>query len=855
MIKPKSSAMWNVGWRYLLLHRWQTLLMVLGIAIGVAVVVAIDLANASASRAFELSAEVVTGRATHEITAGPGGVDEMVYADLRRKGVVEQATPVLLEYITSPELGNQPLQLLGIDPFSEQPFRSYLSGQDLSVPVEDLVPFLTRSGAVLISRPVAERYGLQLGDTLVIEAGGRQRAAFVAGLLDPVDRFSQRTLSGLILADIATAQELTGRLGRLDRIDLIFPEDQAVEITRLQEQLPEGYRLAPSAARSGSVAEMTAAFQLNLTALSLLALMVGLFLIYNTMTFSVVSRRKLFGTLRCLGVTRHEVFGMVMVEAVLVGLVGSVLGILLGIIMGRQTVDMVTTTINDLYYTTTVQAVGIPPQSLVKGVLLGLLASAAAAAVPAWEAASVPPQAALVRSTLERKSSGLVGWSAGAGVLMILTGAGIFVLPRTDLISGFGGTFAVIIGFALLAALALVGLMRLMTPVLALLFGFLGRMAPRSLVNALSRTSIATAALTVAVSVTIGVTLMIGSFRHTVNLWLEATLQGDVYLSAPTFAGTAPSASIEPDIVSVVQSWPGVERVHVQRAVSVDSERGTLQLFAITDDRVGFDRLYLQKRVESEDIWPAMQAGGILISEPLARRLDLSARGSSLDLLTANGVRTFPVIGIYYDYASSQGNLLMAMDAYRLFWQDESVTAISLRLAPESDADDVAAALSEALAGQQRLLVRPNQALRADVIDIFDRTFAITNALRILATLVAFIGILNTLLLLQMEKQREVGILRALGLTGRQLWRLVMLETGLMGLTAGLLAAPTGYVLSLILIYIINQRSFGWTLQQSIEPAAFVQALFTAVGAALLAGVYPAYRLSKLAAVDVIRNE
>jgi putative ABC transport system permease protein len=855
MTKRTSSAMWNVGWRYLLLHRWQTLLMVLGIAIGVAVVVAIDLANASASRAFELSAEVVTGRATHEITAGPGGVDEMVYADLRRKGVVEQATPVLMEYITSPELGNQPLQLLGIDPFSEQPFRSYLSGQDLSVPVEDLVPFLTRSGAVLISRPVAERYGLQLGDALMIEAAGRQREAFVAGLLDPADRFSQRTLSGLILADIATAQELTGRMGRLDRIDLIFSADQVVEITRLEEQLPEGYRLAPSAARSGSVAEMTAAFQLNLTALSLLALMVGLFLIYNTMTFSVVSRRKLFGTLRCLGVTRHEVFGMVMVEAVLVGLVGSVLGILLGIIMGRQTVDMVTTTINDLYYTTTVQAVGIPPESLFKGLLLGLLASAAAAAIPAWEAASVPPQAALVRSTLERKSRGLVGWSAGIGVLMILTGTGIFVLPRTDLISGFGGTFAVIIGFALLAALALVGLMRLMTPVLAWLFGFLGRMAPRSLVNALSRTSIATAALTVAVSVTIGVTLMIGSFRHTVNLWLEATLQGDVYLSAPTFAGTAPSASIEPDIVSVVQSWPGVERVHVQRAVSVDSERGTLQLFAITDDRVGFDRLYLQKRVESEDIWPAMQAGGILISEPLARRLDLSARGSSLDLLTANGMRTFPVIGVYYDYASSQGNLLMAMDAYRQFWQDESVTAISLRLAPESDADDVAAALSYALTGQQRLLVRPNQALRADVIDIFDRTFAITNALRILATLVAFIGILNTLLLLQMEKQREVGILRALGLTGRQLWRLVMLETGLMGLTAGLLAAPTGYVLSLILIYIINQRSFGWTLQQSIEPAAFVQALFTAVGAALLAGVYPAYRLSKMAAVDVIRNE
>jgi putative ABC transport system permease protein len=438
---------------------------------------------------------------------------------------------------------------------------------------------------------------------------------------------------------------------------------------------------------------------------------------------------------------------------------------------------------------------------------------------------------------------------------LIAAGAGIFALPRTDLISGFGGTFAVIIGFALLAALALWGLMRLMAPILSVLFGFIGRMAPRSLVNALSRTSIATAALTVAVSVTIGVTLMIDSFRHTVELWLEATLQGDVYLSAPSFAGTAPSAAIDPLIVSTLQSWPEVAHVHVQRSLAIESEYGPVQLFAITDDRVGFDRLYLQKAVASEAVWPAMQAGGILVSEPLARRLDLFGRNSSLQLNTASGVQEFPVVGIYYDYASSQGNLLMSMDVFRQQWQDDAVTAISLRLEPEADADAVAAELRDALSNQQRLLVRPNGALRADVLEVFDRTFAITGALRILATLVAFIGILNTLLLLQMEKQREVGILRALGLTGRQLWRLVMLETGLMGLTAGLLAFPTGYALSLILIFIINQRSFGWTLQQSVEPTAFGLAMLTAIGAALLAGVYPAHRLSKMAAADVIRNE
>jgi putative ABC transport system permease protein len=573
------------------------------------------------------------------------------------------------------------------------------------------------------------------------------------------------------------------------------------------------------------------------------------------MTFSVVTRRALFGTLRCLGVTRREVFGLVMVEAALVGLAGGLLGIALGIGLGRQTVSMVTQTINDLYYTTTVQAVGIAPLSLVKGLALGLLASTAAAALPAWEAASVPPQAALVRSNLEQKSRRLVSWSAGGGVVLILAGAGIFVLPRADLVSGFSGTFAVVVGFALLSALALVMLMRLAAPVLSAVFGFLGRMAPRSLVNALSRTSIATAALTVAVSVTIGVTLMIDSFRYTVNLWLEATLQGDVYLSAPAFSGTAPSAEIDPRAVAIAAGWPGVERVNVQRSLVMESDLGPMQAFAITDERIGIDRMFLQRFAAPEEIWPKMQAGAVVVSEPLARRFDLMHAGSSVTLYTAEGWRTFPVVGVYYDYASSQGNLLMAMDVYRQIWQDEAVTAISLKLAPGMKADTVSADISDALAGGQRLLVRPNQTLRADVLEIFDRTFAITAALRILATLVAVIGILNTLLLLQIEKQREAGILRALGLTGRQLWRLVMLETGLMGLTAGVLAAPTGYVLSLILIYIINQRSFGWTLQQSVEPAAFGLAFLTAVGAALLAGVYPAYRLSRMTAADVIRNE
>jgi putative ABC transport system permease protein len=269
---------------------------------------------------------------------------------------------------------------------------------------------------------------------------------------------------------------------------------------------------------------------------------------------------------------------------------------------------------------------------------------------------------------------------------------------------------------------------------------------------------------------------------------------------------------------------------------------------------VGNERLYADVQGNKSELDHALQAGSILASEPLANRLGLRV-GSVLELQTAQGWHAFPVAGIFYDYSSSEGSLLMYLPVYRALWGDQAVTAMSLRLPPGANADAVSQQLQDALSSKQQLIIRPNQALRQDVMAVFDRTFAITAALRILATLVAFVGILSTLLLLQMEKQREVGILRLLGLTGGQLWKLVMLETGLMGFSSGLLAAPAGYALALILVYIINLRSFGWTLQMAISPLVFLQALGIALLAALLAGIIPAWKMSRMPAAEAVRYE
>lgn len=848
-----SRTLWRVGWRYLARHPWQSVLMVIGITLGVAVAVAVDLANTSASRAFDLGTAAITGKATHQIAGGPQGIDETVYVFLRAQGVTQSA-PIVSEHVVSPELGHAPLQVLGIDPFAEAPFRTYLF-QHGALPLGNLTSFFTQPNTVLISSGQAQRYALAIGDPLTLLIQNRRHTVTVGGLLEPADSLSARLLDGLILADIATVQELTGRLGRIDRIDLILPNTGSTAVSRIDALLPAGLHITPVAARSGAVEQMTAAFRTNLTALSLLAMLVGMFLIYNTMTFSVVQRRPLFGTLRCLGVTRSEVFALVVSEALIVGSIGAALGLGLGILLGQGTVRLITQTINDLYFVVNVRTVEIAPESLIKGLLLGIVATVLTAAPPAWEAASVPPRLALSRSGLEVKARQAVVLAGLGGLGLLAAGLALLNLPTRNLLISFAGTFAVVVGMAMLTPVTMTLLMRAAPALTGRAWGVLGRMAPRNVANSLSRTSVAIAALMIAISVSIGVSLMVGSFRYTVAAWLEQILQGDIYISAPVMTASQNPPPLDPAVLPLASQWPGVARVDLLRATTLESDSGPVQVIAVHNPDFARERTFLAADRPPSLLWEAMQEDAILVSEPLANRLLLPQEGGRITLLTDRGAQVFLVAGIYYDYSASQGIVAMSIDSYRRYWDDAALTALSLRLAPGADVDAVQRSLQQALSSVQTLAVRPNRALREEVLVVFDRTFAITGALQVLATFVAFIGVLSALLSLQLEKQRELGILRAIGLTTQQLWALVLLETGLMGAVAGLLAMPTGYAVSLILIYVINSRSFGWTLQMKVDPAPFLFALVVAVSAALLAGIYPAWRMTRMITAEAIRFE
>ena len=413
---------------------------------------------------------------------------------------------------------------------------------------------------------------------------------------------------------------------------------------------------------------------------------------------------------------------------------------------------------------------------------------------------------------------------------------------------------------ALLAPLALSFLLRALTPLAGRLFGVSGRMAPRAVLRSLSRSAVAVAALTVAVSVIVGVGMTISSYRSAVSNWLDVTLAADIYVTTSLYAGNrsqGDTRDVDPAILDELGALPGVAQTVWVRAVAVDApdypQLPPVNLDVVSGDVTGGRRRYAWLAVE--DAWAALAEGQVLVSESFAYRRGITRDKAQLTLLTDRGPRSFAVAGVHYDYSSDQGAVLMDAAVYRALYDDPWISSLGLILRDDASLPDLLERLRSDLLADRNLLARANSELRADVFVLFERTFLITGALQLLATMVAFIGILSALLALQLEHRRQYGVLRACGMTPVQLWRYTLLQTGLMGVTAGALSLPVGMLVALVMVTVVNLRSFGWALRPALQPESLATAFAVALGAALLAGIYPAWRLGRLAPALALRSE
>ncbi|HEY9183308.1 MAG TPA: FtsX-like permease family protein [Gammaproteobacteria bacterium] len=821
--------------RFYLRHPWQLGLAILGVALGVGVYVGVSLANDAAASAFDVAASRIRGQITHRLVPLDGALDEREYRELvLRHGVA--AAPVIERDVGIAGRPGLTVPLLGLD-LLQAGMTSLGSGAGFA-----LAPLIAEPGTVLLPDALADELRIDRDAPLTLIVAGRDVTLRVIGRtpIGAADVGEEPPL----LADIATAQEVLGYHGRLDRIDMRLTEAEASALAGVTFS---NALLVPVEAERSSFRELTAAFRTNLTALGLLALVVGSFLIYGTMAFAVVQRTSTLGVLRALGVSRGEMVRCVLFEASAIAVVATLLGLGLGHVLAIGLVDLVLRTIGDLSFGRAVAVMDPSPWIYAQGVALGLGATLLAAVKPALDAARAAPALALRRAALERRARAGARRGVPLAVALLVASGLTLAFGPSDLYVAFGALFGVLAAGALLTPMMTVALMRAIDRAVGRRLGLPVTLAIRGVGASLSRTGVATAALAIAVATVNGVGLMIGSFRTSLDAWLDTTLTADVYVSSAE--GMRLGELVESQQLAAI---PGVEGLALTRARMLPTPRGDLAIRAVAPGDRGFGLTVVAG--DPEVAVTELAAGrAVLASERLLLARGLVV-GDQLELPTPSGSVRLPVAGAFRDFNTGEPSVVVALARYRREWQDAELTGIGLDVAAGVDVASVEAAVRSLLPSREAR-VRSSAGIKRVSLEIFDRTFKVTEVLRILAGIVAFLGILSALLAIELERARELSVLRTIGFTPRSLGATLLTQTGLLGFAAGLAAVPIGTVLALLLVEVINRRSFGWSMDFVVTPGALGSGLLLAIAAALLAGIYPSWRASRIELGSALREE
>ena len=844
-------------------NRLRTILSIVGVALGVSVMLAIQLANQGSLRGFSAALDAVSGKAALEITCPPLGVAETLMPQLSWLREIGLATPVIEADVTAQTgQGSETLRLIGIDALRDPALRDYaVTGATASG--MELMTFLAQPDSVILTSSFAQRHHLKAGDTLALLIGDRRREVKVVQILggDAAGKnYSALAAQSLGVMDIANAQVALDRLGRVDRIEVRLHDDMPVEKAELMlaKHLPAGLTVQRPQRRSAAVEKMLAAFHFNLTMLSGIALVVGLFLIYNTISVAVMTRRSEIGMLRTLGITRGQVLRLFLGEALLLGIIGAVIGVPLAKLLAEGAILLTSTTVDTLYVAT---AAKVPPLTIwhwLAGLGIAVPLSLLASALPAREAALLSPVEAVRSdagaSAAVNSNGGVLGAAAPAGLCLV---AGLIAARQEPVFGlplwGHFASLCAIMAAAFAVPVALGFMAKIMRPLLARVFGIEGRLAASQIQASTARLSISVAALTVALALTVAIAVMVGSFRQTVLYWVDQTMGADLYIRP----GTSPRSQSPPTFseatLKILREQPDVLAFDGYRAMDLLFRDRIIKLgTGDFDVQMQHGRIALKTPGDAKVILQlAKERGEIFVSESFALRFDVRER-DAVTLNTPNGPHEFRIAAQFYDYSNDSGTIRMDQREFQKWFGDSLPTHVALYLKSGVDPDKVRADLLRQLVGRGLVAIFTNAGLRAEVLRIFDATFAITWALEIIAVLVAMAGVAATMLTLVLERRAEIRLLRIAGADAGQVRRTIVLESGILGLVSQVLGLIVGILLSLVLIHVINPQSFGWSIRFHTPWWFLIGSTVLTVAGTMLAGFYPAWRVTRGAGLALL---
>ncbi len=768
-------------------------LSVAAIALGVALGLAIHLIHGTATGEVHAATRALFGEADLVVQGGSEGFDEALFPVVVRTPGVKLASPVV-EVEARLEGRRQTLRIQGLDPLRAGRLLPALASLEGGASID-----IFSDEALYLSPAAAQALGLREGDWLTVRVGTRPVKLRIAGLL-PGSAFPQ----SLGVMDIAAAQWKLDRLGRLSRIDLRLAPgaDPAQVQAALAAQLPPDLQVTTPALEAREALSLSRAYRVNLTALSLVALFTGGFLVFSTQALSVLRRRRHLALLRALGATGGTLARWILAEAAFLGAGGAALGVALGYALAVLVLATLGTDLGAGYFPDSPSRVRSSLGTWGGFFALGVAVSVLGALAPALEAARMAPARALKAGDEERPLAHLARRGPGMAALG-LAAAFLWLPPVGGLpLGGYAAVASLLLG----AVLLLPAWSRRAFEALPVRGPAWARVAVGHLKGSAGQVTVCVAAVLVSGSLMVSMAIMVASFRHSLDAWLVKVLPGDLYLRAG-FGGE--SAFLDEAFQQTLASLPGVARFELARSVDLvlAPDRPPVVLIARPmDPAEARERLWLAQEAAS----PPGDVPPLWVSESFADLYGL-APGSRLALPLAGRSVTFQVQGIWRDYARPGGAAVLDLTLYRQLTGDRRATTATLWLAPGATADSVTAGLRKRLP-EAAFEVSVPRDIRAASLALFDRTFAVTYALEAVAVLIGLFGISAAASSQVLARRAEFGMLRHVGMTRREIGLMLAFEGGVWGLTGVLAGNGLGFLVGLILIHVVNRQSFHWSM-------------------------------------------
>jgi putative ABC transport system permease protein len=837
--------------RPLLRRPWRFLVTVIGVAAGVAAVVSTVAASRAAVASFAEGIDEVAGRARLEVTR-PGGLPEELLGVLRPLAGDCLIVPVVEDNVLLLELADG-VRLLGVDLLLDGQVRPVF--EEGGAP-PDLEATLLGFGAVL-SRTLAERLGLSIGDRVTVSADGRPQSLEVAALFD-ADNLSA-VWERVVVMDVAAAQEVLGRLGRVDRLELVPRGDGDLDRLRARAAalLPADVTVAEPSQRRRFAEQMLASLRFNLLALSAISVLVGGVLVATTLATSVVQRRYVVSLLRSVGASRPQVASAVVVEALAIGGMGGVLGVTAGFGGARLALGSVRFTVASVVRGIPASDIRFDPQLALFGILVALATSLAAALLPLFEATATPPLQGL-RPAAPRRLAGRTRLAvAGILSLMIALAVGLSWAPALWDLPVAALTAALLIMATLLvgSGVLLDSLARLGHLPFARLRLVAVQLASAALSAGRRRAAWAAGSVAVAVALAVAIATMVSSFRKTVEGWTESGLRADVWIRPLAGATGVWIGRLDPEIVTVAEELFGAETVDPFYSQTISYQDRPVSFAGAAFDVVQhFGSVPFPGRDSASVFAEALRRDGAVVNEPFANRFGIR-QGDRIRLRLPGGELEREVVGVFRDYSRSHGLVVVDRRDFLRFFPDHGPDDMALFLPPEVDASAARERMLEAVRGRFLIEALLNRDLKGAVLDAFERTFAITTAMYLVAVVVAVVAVAAVLFTLVGERRRELATVRAVGGSRLQLVAMVVAEAGLLGVAAAAAGIMAGLVVGVILVKVVNLQSFGWSLELVLPWASLAELALWVVSACLIAGLPPAFIAAKLQPATVLREE